>query len=726
MIRVFLITLALIYLTLPSAAQTVSIRSGEHDSFSRLTLELPERIEWTIEQVDQRAYIRFKSSTLIVNADDVFDRIPRDRLSSILWDSEKRQIDLQLACDCRVNGFWFGKALLVLDISDAKATSPDSTALEKPAKKNLLKTPKASHAASLLSPISSLESELQTNQLSQQSPATDTPENSILSDAQDRLLQQLSRAAAQGLISPNPTQFQSMQEPDTGSVDRASDPQENLYFKEQKRLNINVNSRIDLDFLGTLTEVMPDTGLSGCLSQQEIDVSSWGNDSPFGTQISSLRLRLTGEFDAVDEKVALDLARLYLFFGFGIEARQVLALLPKSRSKLILLDLAEIADQGFVSVNTIFNDQMHCDSDVALWSALSYDDLPTDHPANTDAILRGFNGLPVHLRMQYGPILAIRLRAAGLDNAADRVHRILDRPNLPLTPAAELAKAQAELSDGDFEAGKKRLQEVVETNADVSVEALVLIIEERIKHGEGVSFDQAQLIGAYAFEKQNDPSAPMLLATYVRALAASGAFDQAFEQYAENQERLDQSDLSMLRSDMLRLLEGKGGDIEFLSQVFMFQDQDLKAADPAVVNSIAERLLKLGFPERAKKILEEDSTIGKALSRDRRILRAEAALAISQPRQAIVELLGLEGDDVEALRNDALMAAGENPAPSYAINDKIAASTETSARTAPGLAPSQPVLAANRELVSGSEDARATISALLADNPTPKSTPSEQ
>jgi hypothetical protein len=130
MIRLGLLILAVFYLALPAMAQSIQVRSGEHADFSRLTLNLPERIGWSVVPSERGAHVLLGSNALTIDPGVIFDRIPRDRLTDAQWNAERRRLELTFGCDCAVRGFWFGKSMLVLDISARdpdRADEPDLT-----------------------------------------------------------------------------------------------------------------------------------------------------------------------------------------------------------------------------------------------------------------------------------------------------------------------------------------------------------------------------------------------------------------------------------------------------------------------------------------------------------------------------------------------------------------------------------------------------------------------
>ncbi len=776
MIRLFLIGLSLIFLALPVGAQEARLLSGKHDTFTRLTLNLPSRIEWTLETWEDGAEIYFDSQSLSVDLSYAFNRIQRERLKDVSWNNNQSTLKLSFDCACEVKGFWHENSLLVFDIidnpdlekadidpseqEDADTDSPQQEGADTDPSGQEKAVPVAEETKSTVTiplPTRSRSADLLAAKLApkaepkDEEPAGGEASPEALAVARDRLLKQFSRAASQGLLTPRKMLPETVVKPQMDAqnaqeqVEEPPAPIEDL----PPQINLKAESSIDHDFIESLPGASQNASTQGCVPDHQIDVASWGNDAPFGEQISSLRLRLTGEFDELDPDVAQELVRRYLYFGFGVEARDILSMLPgRTYENEILSLLAEIAENGYVEDNELLANQLDCDSPAALWSALSYQELPRHLPLDSDAVLRAFNGLPAHLRTYFGPILSRRFLDAGKLDVAETLLRILERPEDPPTPEMNMAKADAEKAAGAEEIAEEHLEDVVNSNSLSSAEALITLIEDRVKRGDPVSFEQAQLAGAYAFENQNEDIAPALNAAHIRALAASQAFDLAFQTYQESNSILDEGQASLVFSDMMRLLNKNADEITYLHHSMGLEPQTIAALDPMVANTSAQRLLNLGFPDAASKFVEQDISKQPVAARERQLLRAQIALAQQKPRQAIVDLLDLDGPDVNLLRAYALSAVGDHASAYHLFNsadqsDKAREAAWLEGDWANAVEPDVPAyeafaqirasqgttgadnelpettLARNRSLLTASESTRETLAALLEANSMP-------
>lgn len=645
----------------PAAAQTVDVRAGEHDRFTRLVFKLPARLGYDLHRSEGQARLAFDRPGLTLDTSTVFQRVPKTRLTGIDRAPDGGAVILSLACDCDIETFWFSRASLVVDIRDPSGRA----AATKPASKDddgVTLTPMAlpekrrSVAAGLVA--AALD-----RQTAAAPPRTDVtvPAAEMVKDSRARLIGEFGRAASQGLLSPrrvlpDPARAES---PATRAEPPATTPPEPV-DRNRPNIQLHAETSIDRDMRAIMTAGLGDSAADHCRDAGLVDVAAWGGDAPFGHQIARLRAGLVGEFDRPNAAAVRNLARLYIHYGFGAEARLVLEQFPEAEEPDgVLADLAAIVETGAAGPDSVLAGQMDCEPALALWSVLSRFSLPDDVPFDTDAVLRGFSALPTHLRAHLGPVLARRFLEAGHESESARVRRILDRSKTTDTPAAQLLEAEIALSQGDRDRAEDALATIVEDNAEPSAEALLRLIETRLDRGTDISYDLAQLAGAYAVEYRGRPLGADLSHAYLSALAASGAFDQAFAELPDTLGRNDGRERE-IRSSLVGILTERADDYEFLRHVLAQVGDAPATLDPETTNQAAQRLLSLGFVDVAGSLVGPEATGRPA--RARKLLRAEIALRRLRPRQAEAELLGTSGADADLLRARARSMAGDHEA----------------------------------------------------------------
>ena len=475
-----------------------------------------------------------------------------------------------------------------------------------------------------------------------------------MSEAEKRLAEQLSRAASQGLVTPRAAILaKQMSETSAKSTQPSEAKAQEMISSADapptQGINLRAQTSADRDFARLLENRPENSNGDPCLTDQDLDLSGWASDAAFGRQIGHLRATLMGEFDRPNPTAARDLARLYIHFGFGAEALQVIRASKLAGEEATLLQtLAEIMEFGHASDSNPLENQFECDSHAALWATLAERVLPKGMKPNAAAILRGVNTLPVHIRAHLGPILADRLVNAEQSDLAAQVLHIVERGLETPDTRFELADAKVQLAKGDIPSAAQSLDSVVNANTQLSPQALIALIETRHELGQAIDIQTAGLAGAYAQEYRKDTLGPELKRVHILALADAGAFDTAFrelELFATGQpeDRYDH-----LRAQALMTLAQGADDTTFLKYAIVKPDDETRQQDPASAIAVAERLIGLGFPQQAETYLGaiSDSTHNNI----RRLLRAQAALDQNNPRRAGAFLLGLTGTDADILR----------------------------------------------------------------------------
>lgn len=622
------------------------VRSGEHGSFTRLVIDLPAASGWDLEQNGKQALLRIARGVTGFDLSQVFSRIDQSRLKGLRKGDQKGELQLDLACDCSVRAFLVGNNMLVIDI--AAAADQPAVARENPnSVENRLSfgsyvrkgqsvdlplfLPDVDKAAAQPVPRSVL------------SPQIDVQTTKAIQAAEDRLLRQIGRAATQGLLNPSLTPVGPKPAVQTDVPHDKLKPAPQLIGPEV------ANEVVPLRAITSRDSALRDhLRLDGhgpadalCLPDAEFAIDEWGS-TDFAKGLAQWRSRLYGEFDRVDAEAAIGMARHYLHFGFGAEARRSLALQDKPYPVLSIL--SHIVDGDRVYDAGPFLAQGPCDGAVALWAVLALPDKEGRIDIDEQAVVRHFNGLPAHLRDRLGPELARRLSLFQYDDAAQSVMRRLDL--LPKTENPEELMAQAKIAEnqGATDIAQEARQNVVATGTGQSPLALADMIAGELAEGREIMPELAELAAAYAYERRSAPDAARLAWAEIQARAGAGQFTQAFQRL----EALGDAERETVQSDQVYdLMREKASDTDFLTLLLPRLEQ-ASALAPRTVNMLAERLLGLGFPKEAAAVLRVGASGPEG--RARRVLRARISLDLGNPRQAEAEILGLAGSDVDELR----------------------------------------------------------------------------
>ncbi len=122
-----ILMLSLFFVTTASAhAQVIAVKSGEHDGFTRLVLELGHPRQWTLGRTLDGYGLRLSGPAQRFDLSKAFSLIDRKRLASIWVDPESNDLLFGLGCACHAIPFEFRPDVLVIDIRDGAASKGSS------------------------------------------------------------------------------------------------------------------------------------------------------------------------------------------------------------------------------------------------------------------------------------------------------------------------------------------------------------------------------------------------------------------------------------------------------------------------------------------------------------------------------------------------------------------------------------------------------------------------
>ena len=694
MIGRILIAAFLAAIALPVQAEVARVRSGDHPTYTRLVIELATPAEWKLGTVDGGYGFEVQREGVTYNLRDVFRLIGRKRLSDITYDADTGRLLLDVDCNCHIRAVDFDTSWVIIDITDGPGEdgSPFETALDEypdepePAVRLVAQTERDDSTgarwitapASTAPPVASAEPPApasdrtpvpvfdpdawQDEWLADIAPdiaAIPQDETQILNDPiraqEDRLLRQVARAAAQGLLEPNLTERDRLEEtmPQAASREPVVEDQAGPDPKPEEHIRLEAETSIDRDsglgFAGQ--DVTPD-GLR-CLPDQFFAFSDWGGEGDPAELLTDRRLALVGEFDRPDEAAVLSLARLYLHLGFGAEAKATIKAFGTTSDEADLIGLlANLLDGEKDGLPGALAGQAACDGQVALWSVLAEGGPVADQPVNTRAVLATFSALPLHLRRHLGPGLAQGFLDAGDKDTAVSIRNAISRAPGPHGAGVGLLDAELALAEEDPDTPAK-FEALLHEDDAVAPDAYARYLETELAAGHAPD-GGAETAAALAFELSGTERGTELAELAVRAVLASGDFDAARREAIRLEQTGAGFDAALWRAFAGALATG-AQDGEFLRQVFAARGplarSDLSAE---TASALVTRLARLGFPEEALRYVPREGASDAA-----RLAQAEALLTVGRPAEAVGVLVGLQDPDAERLRAEAFLALGD-------------------------------------------------------------------
>ncbi|MGY6410609.1 MAG: hypothetical protein ACXIUV_06250 [Alkalilacustris sp.] len=641
----------------PALSQSLTMRSGEHASFTRLTLPVPAGQSWQVGRTEDGYGVRLPDLQASIDTSEVFARIPRSRLSDLRIVSQG--VDLILGCTaCHANAFRAG-SLLVIDIRDG-AASADARFEARLSGPRLQPLPLESgfdwRTRFVTAPAMDAEQPIGGN--GDNAPTLSLYEQA--GPARDLLARQLARAAAQGLITagsqvtrPGQLSPEAME----GAADLAQAALRNLRIDAQTGLD---RARTNGQRVGTDRDGM------ACPPDHLFDVASWADHRPIARQIAHRRAGLLGEFDRPVSEAVEALARIYVHAGFGAEAVDLLTNMPFAGAEY-LLDMARLLDEALPLEGSRLARHVGCDGPVALWAVLAAEDLRTAGVIDRAAVRRAFSVLPHHLRRHLGPALAQRFLELGdtetalaIRSAILRTSSETERDRLPVLEAA------LEMAQGRPEAASTRAATAADGNAPSAHEAVAVMAEARIAAGQPIAPGTLQDLIALAQEHRGTPLGRRLVQLEAIALTDDGRFDAAFAT-RDRLSRLPDGSLAaeQLSRELLARLAHRESDEGLLPRIFAEQAWRGGQLLPEDQLQLAQRLLDSGFPEEALDVFGSAEVPGDAAA----AVMAQAALALGRPGAALRSLAGREGPEMARLRAEALLASGDHDAATGIFRD---------------------------------------------------------
>lgn len=627
MIRALYLFAALLTSASAAVSQEVTVRSGEHDGYTRLVFQVPANTEWALAQQKNGARLTLNIEDVTYQTRGVFTRLQTNRLKALSQPGVGAPLEMEFGCDCVASAFLYRDTMIVVDIAAATALPPLALDIPEPVSRRpveAIEEPGPALAAEDLTlPLLNLSGQGFKQQLS------------------TRLLQGADRQVLDLNLAPVGPRSSS-------ALERLEIPQ---------GLNANIGISTVLDDLGI--ELAP--GLAQietratCISTAQLGFSTWSTERSFPDQLATLRGGLFQEFDQIDADKVLKLAKLYAFHGFGVEAVRTLELLENPTEQADWVSaIADVVDHRISADRTPFDGMQRCEGDAALWAVLTEGTLASD--VQLDKVEQSFARLPEHLRLSLGSDLSAILVDADELEAARRVLRSVDRIQPDNPPDVTQAKAKVAAAEGNESQAEALLTQVVES-PDAALEApiaLARLVEKRWQDRGSITPQELELAASYAAELRRADIGMMMARTHAVARSLNHEFDTALKL---TRDLTNDEDRAKSMNRVLQILAERSDDITFLKHVLGLSEGESGQLVIGTTIAVSDRLAKLGFATQALALSGRQQDTAQRSERAR--LRARAALLKGRPHQVLLEISDDDSDDAKILRIQAMDAIGD-------------------------------------------------------------------
>ncbi|MEP3347210.1 MAG: hypothetical protein ABJN34_06715 [Litoreibacter sp.] len=468
----------------PCWAKPATVKSGEHDSFSRLVLYTGESQTWSLAQESNIVTVAVEGWTEDFDISEIFTTLHRVRVLNV--NTTPRSLVLTLGCEC------------VLDISALKQVGIMIDV------KNKVST--RSRQSPLLFPEHRSVSE---RSLTLEERRKKSAQTTSVKDLQQKLTRQLGHAATQGLLLPIPDPSFNLKKANL-PVENLADPPEEIRLRTTSASE-RATQRLSSQKIQSTRCPNPSFG----------DIENWGTGLPFSSQLGEIRGSVTGEFDTIDHSKAIQLAQLYLYFAMGVEAISVLDILSKGSPKTnFLRSLALVLDGSGseVFLNTI--SPQECPGSMAIWFALLDKHNSSISEAQSKMISEAFGKLPHPLKTMLGPTLIARLQQSKHEIAASIIQNSI---SLQFEQNAQAARKTLELT----RSSSGELIKLVSQNNDLSAKAVAQIIRSNIDQGHPTLTPMRDVAMSYVVQQKGDPISNEIAYLLIKNEAIQGSYIQA-------------------------------------------------------------------------------------------------------------------------------------------------------------------------------------------------------
>ncbi|WP_424930857.1 hypothetical protein [Amaricoccus macauensis] len=721
------------------AAEGGLIRSGEQAGFSRLVMRIEPTTEWSLETASGRATIFFPGKLVEFSTTGVFDKIPRTRITDVEVESgeDGTSVRVQIGCDCRVSTSFVGARYLALDVSDKKSAEngQDENLPESEVAEAKALSPTSTEAVDAIAEGTSAEVfegndreladvtedggrseiglgadlEAGTEQSAPESEGFATgpelPSPEMLAEAEElakrrtneiknvyaaeeALLEQIERAASQGLLSRRDTT------PDTdGPVDlAATDP----YFVESGApeaieppnetvpptlpLSLDPTGESGDDLAGLARHdqieamtvfdrynaraperIRKSSLLPECIPDYRLDIDYWAAEQPLFEQMSRLRQDLYGEFDELNETAVNEMAKLYIRFGFGAEAEALLeAFGTDSADKRLLVDLARIMDDRRVADFGPLSRDLPCPGRHGMWLAIAGATSAYRDEQHFATVEEAFADLPPDLRMHVGPRLMENLLDDQRGYEARQIYEIVTRVGDQGTTDLKLAAARLAAVEGDPVFAMKSMSSLVEQAAPNASDALKQMVELGLSAGYAIPDRTVIDLRSTALEQRGTEKEPELRALLAKALAARAEMETSIEEIRAAKADLGEDEyFNGVAVDILaNSVPERVGLANYARLVLSSEDMISTGPQNDVARQkISTNLLELGLAQAAERMVIPAA----GRTEEGRLLLAKSYLTQGETEKTRRVLDGMTGEAAADLRARSYFMDGDFP-----------------------------------------------------------------
>ncbi len=683
-------------------AQTaVPIQSGEHENFTRLVLTIDPDSNWEMRESRGKVILDFPDMVLDFGTSAIFDRIPTTRILAVKGVSgqDGSFLEIEIPCDCPARVFAFGAGHLVIDVQDGgplaeiveivdlaeppaayeywqpeilvQAPLTSTSNFFNPPEIVIHETP--SLDAEMTEDIEVQAAEMMASDLLggavPQMESEPNPEMlARIAEAQEQLLQQLTRAADQGLVDFVPPIVEIPEQEMVEEIVEAT-VEENLPLDPALLNQLSARTAYDDAAEADLVAIINEFAKPQCLYNSDFSMQDWQNDTGFSAQIAILRAEIYGEFDRINEDAILGLAKLYIVNGLGAEATAILAEIPEQPEQTaVLFDLAEIVDGGFWQINGPVAKGENCGGDHEMWFLAGSSG--RQEILETAPVIEAFSRYPIGIRLLIGPRIANVMLDSGEFDAAHQILEIVRRAAPPVTVPMQMATANV-LDAGHDDAAANLLYSAVAMSQETDAnQATFALARAALDQDEGITHSLLTDLETIVFSQRDTEIGVEARLWEIKVNARINGLTAGLEMISTDLALTPQNSVDLLEIVTDLFIEASAdqqGHLNYVDAILAYQhmlstDQTADASR----NHMAQELIMLGLPNIALQILQP------ALSRadiTAELTAANAHLAQFEPDLALAIVNNHSSDAATEIALKAYLLKSDHAAIAAILDD---------------------------------------------------------
>jgi len=597
-----------------SIAQTVTVRSGDHPSFSRLVLTVGDQTGWELIQSSAGFTLQKPEFERDFQLDDVFERIQRDRIASVA-STTPGVLEIALNCECHGDMFPYGSTQIVVDVIDGPApedwNGPFFSGTPEPVMQAKTEGSIAEPAGTVNLPVLFAETRNEPKEVSGDTNnvleiQTQQP-NPMVAEMQLRLLEQISQAAGQGLLSPNLNEETVIKNVPSQTETAAEKVEETEQFENLSPMpsNLGLNARSSFDELAQLlSPEIANTANSVCSPNFDFAFDGWGRGDDFVSGLAEVRLDQAKSQSENSLPYTQKLLRHYLHYGFGSEAIalvKTLELSPQEQNFLLILGL--FLDNPNTYKTDYFQQFSDCDDLLGLMAFLTGQNQVKPSRSMATDLARIMQNLPFHLQIHLGPLWVKRLKENGHSDLGVASARIVETLASEEIPELKIQKAKQAVAEQNLDQAKEIFQQVADSGDQLAVDAFIETIQILLLQGGLPSPSEITVLDSYGREYQDTEREPKLAKLAALSRVITGDVADGLQRYQD----LDIS-RTALDSD-LSLIVDLATDETILSLAQQAaQSAEMTGLLEANLKPLEARIDSMGFNQLADRILKRRPT----------------------------------------------------------------------------------------------------------------------